>query len=92
MHIISIAEIEREARSASKKYSNVNDCCPYPFDTDAGRTYRNTFEAACKHVDDAIATGAALNITHSLDQFEPVPNPVPQPEYQALVTVSGWAR
>lgn len=73
MSIYSIAKIEAEAVAAAKKTSNVNNVCPYLFDSAAGYIYRNAFEAACKHVDDAIATGAALDITHSLDQFEAVP-------------------
>ena len=90
MTIYSIEKITNEAVAAAKTSSNVNDCCPYPFSSAAGYVYRNAFEAACKHVDDAIATGAALDITHSLAQFDPLPKP--EPEHQALVTVSGWAR
>ena len=73
MTIYSIAKIEAEAVAAAKKTSNVNDCCPYPFDSAAGYVYRTAFEAACKHVDDAIATGAAIDIADSLNQFEAVP-------------------
>lgn len=38
--------IEREARSAAKTYSNVNDACPYPFGTDAARAFCNEFKRA----------------------------------------------
>lgn len=73
MSIYSIAKIEAEAIAGAKKSSNVNDVCPYPFDTTAGYIYRTTFEAARKPVDDAIATGAAIDIKNSLDTFEAVP-------------------
>lgn len=72
MTIYSIEKITAEAVAAAKTSSNVNDVCPYPFSSAAGYVYRNAFEAACKHVDNAISDGAALEITHSLDQFEAV--------------------
>lgn len=72
MQILSIAKIEAEARAAAVLHSNVNNCCPYPFDTTAGRIYRLAFEAAIKQAEDPINVGAALDITHSLDQFEAV--------------------
>lgn len=65
----TIKRITAEATAAAKTSSNVNDVCPYPFDSAAGYVYRQAFEAACKHVDNAISDGAALDITHSLDQF-----------------------
>jgi hypothetical protein len=70
MKILSIAKIEAEAVKASKTHSNVNDCCPYPFDTPAGRVYRLAFEAALKEAEDPINVGAAIDIKHSLDQIE----------------------
>lgn len=73
MNIYSKNKIALEAEAAAVLHSNVNDCCPYPFDTDAGRLFRQVFEAACKEVDDAIADGAAIDIMHSLDRFEAVP-------------------
>jgi hypothetical protein len=72
MQILSIAKIETEAVKASKTHSNVNTCCPYPFDTPAGRIYRLAFEAAIKQAEDPINVGAAIDIKHSLDQIEAV--------------------
>lgn len=73
MQILSIAKIDAEATAAAVLHSNVNDCCPYPFDTTAGRVYRLAFEAALKEAEDPINVGAAIDITHSLEQFEAVP-------------------
>ena len=70
MQILSIAKIDAEATEAAKTYSNVNDCCPYPFDTGAGRIYRLAFEAAVKLAEDPINQTSARGITSSLDQFE----------------------
>lgn len=72
MSIYLINQITAEATAAAVLHSNINDCCPYPFDTDAGRHFRTVFEAANKEVDDAISHGAALDIAHSLDRFEAV--------------------
>ncbi len=73
MQIMSIAKIDAEATEAAKTYSNVNDCCPYPFDTAAGRIYRLAFEAAVKLAEDPINQTSARAITSSLDQFEALP-------------------
>jgi hypothetical protein len=72
MSIYSIAKLKAEALAAAQTHSNVNDCCPYPFDTDAGRIYRLAFEAAIKQAEDPINVGAAVDIKHSLDQIEAV--------------------
>lgn len=42
--IISIQQIEAEARKAATEYDNVNDACPYSFYTEAGRTFRHAFQ------------------------------------------------
>lgn len=44
--IISLARIEQEAKAAAKTYDNVNDACPYPFSTKAGREFKAAFERA----------------------------------------------
>lgn len=44
--VISIEQIEREAQLAAQHYANVNDACPYPFATEAGRIYKQSFEQA----------------------------------------------
>lgn len=37
------AEIEHEAHQAARNNADVNDCCPYPFDTAEGQIYRSAF-------------------------------------------------
>ena len=44
--IISRERLEREARAAAKTYSDINDACPYPFGTDAGRIFADEFKRA----------------------------------------------
>ncbi len=44
--IISRERLEREARAAARTYDNVNDACPYPFGTDAGRIFAAEFKRA----------------------------------------------
>jgi len=44
--IVSIDQIERQARLDAQRYSDVNAACPHPFHTAAGRLYRKTFEQA----------------------------------------------
>lgn len=81
MQILSIAKIEAEAIAAVTRYSTVEDACPYPFDTTAGTVFKRAFhkerarqeDAIQAAIDEAINIGAALDITHSLDQFEAVP-------------------
>ena len=41
--IIPIARVEREARQAAQKYNCIDDACPYPFDTDAGKLFKQFF-------------------------------------------------
>lgn len=41
--IISLERIQREAASAAAIYSDINDACPYPFFTDAGRAFKKAF-------------------------------------------------
>jgi len=35
--------IQAEAFAAARKYSNVNDACPYPFHTPEGRLFKEEF-------------------------------------------------
>lgn len=44
--IISIARIEREAYQAASQYADINAACPYPFETNAGRLFKQFFELA----------------------------------------------
>jgi hypothetical protein len=43
--VISIDQIRSEAAAAAQQYSDVNAACPYPFDTEAGRLFRQEFVA-----------------------------------------------
>jgi hypothetical protein len=72
MQIYAIAKLVAEARAAAQTYSNINDCCPYPFDTDAAHIYRNAFLAARHEIELAISTQAATDIKQALDQCEAI--------------------
>lgn len=41
--IIPIEQVRHQARLAASQYSDVNEACPYPFDTEAGRVFREEF-------------------------------------------------
>ena len=41
--IISIERIQEQAFKAARQYTNVNDACPYPFGTEAGRVFKEHF-------------------------------------------------
>jgi hypothetical protein len=41
--IIPISRIEREANAAALQHSDLNAACPYPFDTGAGRLFKQFF-------------------------------------------------
>ena len=41
---VNMATIENEARLAARTHTDVNDCCPYPFQSNAGQIYRTAFE------------------------------------------------
>ena len=43
--IASLKSILIEATKAARHYVDVNDACPYPFMSEAGRLYRNAFNA-----------------------------------------------
>lgn len=40
---VNMATIDTEARLAARTHTNVNDCCPYPFHSNAGQIYRTAF-------------------------------------------------
>lgn len=44
--IISKERIKADAHAAARKYTNVNDACPYPFGTEAGRLFKAEFNFA----------------------------------------------
>lgn len=44
-HIMSIERIRQEARAAAQRFADINDACPYPFATEAGRIFREEFAA-----------------------------------------------
>lgn len=41
--VIPIARIQREAAESAQRFANVNDACPYPFGSDAGRVFKEAF-------------------------------------------------
>lgn len=44
--IVSLDTIRQQAAKAAQIYGNVNDACPYPFSTQAGREFKAAFELA----------------------------------------------
>ena len=40
---VKMAAIETEARTAARTHDDVNACCPYPFQSNAGQIYRAAF-------------------------------------------------
>lgn len=44
--IISIERIQREAKEAAQRYSDINDACPYAFHSEAGRVFKEAFLTA----------------------------------------------
>lgn len=57
--IISLGRIEREAKAAAKQYSDINDACPYPFASAAGKAFKADFAAARAAIDAQASTAAA---------------------------------
>ena len=49
--IISLSRIEREAKAAAKKYSNINDACPHPFQSAAGKAFKVALTEARKEIE-----------------------------------------
>jgi hypothetical protein len=41
---VNMATIETEARTAARDHNDVNACCPYPFQSNAGQIYRAAFQ------------------------------------------------
>lgn len=41
--IVSIERIQEQAFEAARLYSDINDACPYPFGTEAGRVFKEHF-------------------------------------------------
>lgn len=44
--IISIERIKQQAQEAAKRYSDINDACPYPWTWDAAHHFKAEFRAA----------------------------------------------
>jgi hypothetical protein len=44
--ILPVERVKREAREAAAQFADVNDACPYPFHSDAGRLFREEFARA----------------------------------------------
>lgn len=56
--IVSRELIESQALKAAETYDDVNDACPYPFGTEAGRLFKATFNEAVLQQKMAIALAA----------------------------------
>jgi len=41
--VIPIERIQQQAKTAAQKYANVNDACPYPFQSAAGQVFKEAF-------------------------------------------------
>ena len=41
--IVSIERIKSEAMAAARQYATVNEACPYPFGTEAGKRFKEEF-------------------------------------------------
>ena len=41
--VIPIARIQREAAESAQRFANVNDACPYPFQSAAGQVFKEAF-------------------------------------------------
>jgi hypothetical protein len=41
--VVSIDSVKQEAAAAAQRYTNVNDACPYPFYSEAGRLFKQEF-------------------------------------------------
>jgi len=41
--VIPIDRIRKEAIESAQRFANVNDACPYPFNSDAGRIFKQEF-------------------------------------------------
>lgn len=42
-HIVARDRVVQEAREAARQFVDVNDACPYPFDSEHGRIFRREF-------------------------------------------------
>lgn len=67
--IIPISRIEQEAQKAAAQYRDINAACPYPFDTDAGRLFKEFFLLARENLTQtapcASRTGNTINESRS---------------------------
>ncbi len=46
--IVAIETIEREAREAAQQGKSLNEACPYPFASEAGRRFREVYQRAVR--------------------------------------------
>jgi hypothetical protein len=44
--VIPIERIKREAHESAQRFKNVNDACPYPFQSAAGQVFKEAFYIA----------------------------------------------
>lgn len=72
MTIYSIEKIESEAVDAAKRFSTVDEACPYPFGSTAGFIFTNKFKAERQRQEDAIQNAAAADIHVNLPTIKAV--------------------
>lgn len=80
--IIAINAIKQAAAAAALNFATAAECNPYPQGTDAAAAFKKYFEQermflehatqAETAITNAISTGAAIDIMHSINQFEPI--------------------
>lgn len=72
MTVYSIEKIEFEAVDAAKRFSTVNEACPYPFGSTAGFIFTNKFKAERQRQEDTIQNAAAADIRANISTVQPV--------------------
>jgi hypothetical protein len=46
LQAIPLERVQAEARDAALQYADINDACPYPFQSDAGHAFKAEFRRA----------------------------------------------
>lgn len=46
---VKLEHVHEEARLAAAKFDSIDDACPYPFASDAGRLFKEFFQQAKEH-------------------------------------------
>lgn len=72
MSIYSIEIIEADARAATKRYSDVNAACPFPFQSPEGIAFKTAFNAERQRQEDEIQNAAAADIRANAHKVQAV--------------------